>query len=53
MNQPICPYCHEEMIDGDDGDYTSNFFCCVCKLMIAVFDMTDANPCEKNEEDDS
>jgi hypothetical protein len=52
MNQPICPHCHEELIDAGEGDFTTSYFCCTCKIMVAIYDMTDLTPCEENEEDE-
>jgi len=54
MNQPICPYCHEEMIDGDDNEYTTSYYCCVCKIMVSIHNniMIEATPCEDDGESD-
>lgn len=44
---PVCPYCKEELIEDSENDESSSYFCCVCKLMIVIYDMTDTEPCEQ------
>lgn len=42
---PICPYCKKELLEESETDENTTFFCCSCKLMIVVYDMTDTEPC--------
>jgi len=54
MSQPICPYCHEELADGDENELSTSYYCCVCKIMVSVHHniMIQATPCEEEEESD-
>jgi hypothetical protein len=37
----ICPLCEMEVEEFDDPDGAEIAFCCNCRVMIAIYDMTD------------
>jgi uncharacterized protein YbaR (Trm112 family) len=43
---PVCPYCKEELLEDGETEESSSYFCCVCKIYLRIYDMTDTEPCE-------
>lgn len=45
--KPICPDCHAEMQENGENDFHRSYYCCVCKHIVNIYDMSDIEPCEE------